>query len=94
LVRNQDIAFATPCKPDSSRPIWAIRTPAEQTDQNFIDHKWGEQFSVRRLRRQLDQPCCCVEDVHVGLSDAHGAALVNSGQTVRKDFQNQLGDFA
>jgi hypothetical protein len=65
---------------------------AKQTDQNLIDHQWGEPFGVTGLSHQFHQPCCGPDDAHVDLTDVHGAALGNTRQTVRKHLQDQLGN--
>ncbi|HMF56755.1 MAG TPA: hypothetical protein VK619_10465 [Pyrinomonadaceae bacterium] len=70
----------------------AADATAQQADQNLIDDERGEQFSVRRVRRHLDQPRRGVDYSSVGPTDIHGAALLNLRQTVWIHLQGKLGD--
>jgi len=58
----------------------------------IIDDEWGYQFRLRGPRHQFDKSRGRVEDVRVGPTDEHAAALADRRQPFGEHLQDQPGD--
>jgi len=78
------------CKSDL-RGTHSVRA-AQQADQYLLHYQRREQFRISRMCEELNQPCRRVEDFRVCPIEVDCASIRDTGQTVWKYLQNELGD--
>ena len=73
------------------RDTGADRTPQE-ANQDLVDHQRRQQFRVRGLRHQFDEPRRRVDDGCRRLAHAHAPGVARARHTVRVNLERQFGD--